>query len=61
VPERDDKQRRLPLSETDIRNVKQNLDRLGESDRLLFRVLAATGMRDSRSQPSDLFLNGRTL
>jgi integrase len=45
VPERDDKQRRLPLSETDIRNVKRNLDRLDESDRLLFRVLAATGMR----------------
>ena len=49
VPERDDKQRRLPLSETDIRNVKQNLDRLGESDRLLFRVLAATGMRLSEA------------
>src|SRR5450759_1443318 len=27
VRDRDDKQRRLPLSETDIRNVKQNLDR----------------------------------
>jgi len=45
VPERDDKQRRLPLSETDIRNVKRNLDRLDESDQLLFRVLATTGMR----------------
>jgi integrase len=45
VPERDDKQRRLPLSETDIRNVKRNLDRLAEGDQLLFRVLAATGMR----------------
>jgi cell division protease FtsH len=45
VPERDDKQRRLPLSETDIRNVKQNLDRLDEGDQLLFRVLASTGMR----------------
>src|SRR5258707_6328085 len=44
VPERDDKQRRLPLSETDIRNVKRNLDRLDESDQQLFRVLAATGM-----------------
>src|SRR3984893_894387 len=49
VPERDDKQRRLPLSETDIRNVKRNLDRLDESDRLLFRVLAATGMRLSEA------------
>jgi integrase len=49
VPERDDKQRRLPLSETDIRNVKQNLDRLDEGDQLLFRVLAATGMRLSEA------------
>jgi len=49
VPERDDKQRRLPLSETDIRNVKQNLDRLDERDQLLFRVLAATGMRLSEA------------
>ena len=39
----------VPLSETDIRNVKQNLDRLGESDHLLFRVLAATGMRLSEA------------
>src|SRR6266436_5724975 len=49
VPERDDKQRRLPLSEADIRNVKRNLDRLDESDQLLFRVLAATGMRLSEA------------
>jgi integrase len=49
VPERDDKQRRLPLSETDIRNVKRNLDRLDECDQLLFRVLAATGMRLSEA------------
>jgi len=49
VPERDDKQRRLPLSETDIRNVKQNLDRLDEGDQLLFRMLAATGMRLSEA------------
>jgi integrase len=49
VPERDDKQRRLPLSETDIRNVKQNLDRLGERDQLIFRLLAATGMRLSEA------------
>jgi integrase len=45
IPERDDKQRRLPLSETDIRNVKQNLDRLDEADQLLFRVLGSSGMR----------------
>jgi integrase len=49
VPERDDKQRRLPLNETDIRNVKRNLDRLDEGDQLLFRVLAATGMRLSEA------------
>ena len=49
VPERDDKQRRLPLSETDIRTVKRNLDRLDESDQLLFRVLATTGMRLSEA------------
>jgi integrase len=49
VPERDDKQRRLPLSETDIRNVKRNLDRLDEGDQLLFRLLAATGMRLSEA------------
>jgi integrase len=49
VPERDDKQRRLPLSETDIRNVKQNLDRLDKSDKLLFGMLAATGMRLSEA------------
>ena len=49
VPERDDKQRRLPLSEVDIRNVKRNLDRLDEADQQLFRVLAATGMRLSEA------------
>jgi integrase len=49
VPERDDKQRRLPLSEADIRNVRRNLDRLDEGDQQLFRVLAATGMRLSEA------------
>jgi integrase len=49
VPERDDKQRRLPLSETDIRNVKRNLDQLDEGDQRLFRLLAATGMRLSEA------------
>jgi integrase len=49
VPERDDKQRRLPLSEADIRNVKRNLNRLDEGDQQLFRVLAATGMRLSEA------------
>jgi len=60
VPERDDKQRRLPLSETDIRNVKRNLDRLDESDQLLFRVLAATGMRLSEAFEIDSEMKERT-
>jgi len=49
VPKRDDKQVRLPLSETDIRNAKRNLDQLDKSDQLLFRLLAATGMRLSEA------------
>src|SRR5712671_3218218 len=53
VPERDDKQRRLPLSEADIQNVKRNLDRLDEGDQQLFRVLAATGMRLSEAYEID--------
>jgi integrase len=57
VPKRDDKQRRLPLSETDIRNVKQNLDRLDEGDQLLFRVLAATGVRLSEAFEIDGEMN----
>jgi integrase len=49
VRERDDGLRRLPLNESDIRNVKRNLERLDENDQLLFRVLAATGMRLSEA------------
>ena len=49
VRDRDDKQRRLPLSETDIRNLKRNLDELDEADQLLFRVLASTGCRLSEA------------
>jgi len=49
VPKRNDEQKRLPLDETDIRNVKRNLDQLDESDQLLFRLLAATGMRLSEA------------
>jgi integrase len=49
VPKRDDKQKRLPLSEDDIKNAKRNLGQLGESDQLLFRLLAATGMRLSEA------------
>jgi integrase len=49
VPDRNDGERRLPLTETDIRNVKRNLDQLDEKDQLLFRLLAATGMRLSEA------------
>jgi integrase len=49
VRDRNDKQRRLPLSEEDVRNLKRNLDQLDKSDRLLFRVLGATGMRLSEA------------
>ena len=45
VPKRDDKQRRLPLNEADMEECQRNLDKLSESDRLLFRLLASTGMR----------------
>jgi integrase len=49
VRQRDDKLRRLPLDESDIRKVKQNLDRLDEAEALLLRVLACTGMRLSEA------------
>ncbi len=49
VPKRDDEEKRLPLDEADIRNAKRNLDRLDESNQLLFRLLAATGMRLSEA------------
>ena len=45
VPKLDDEEERLPLSETDIKNARNNLDRLSEHDQLLFRILASTGMR----------------
>jgi integrase len=49
VPKRDDKQKRLPLNEADIKNVKSNLDRLDKGDQVLFRLLACTGMRLSEA------------
>lgn len=49
VPERNDKMKRLPLSDADMRTIKRNLSRLGESDQLLLRVLATTGMRLSEA------------
>ena len=59
VPKRDDKQKRLPLSEDDIKNAKRNLGQLGESDQLLFRLLAATGMRLSEAFEIDREMNER--
>ena len=50
VPKSDDKAKRLPLDEADIRTMKRNLvDKLGESDQLLVRLLGATGMRLSEA------------
>jgi integrase len=49
VRDRDDKERRFPLSEADIRNLKRNLHTLGKDDQLLFRMLASTGMRLSEA------------
>jgi integrase len=49
VPKRDDKERRLPLSDADMREAKRNLGKLADADALLFRVLASTGMRLSEA------------
>jgi integrase len=49
VPERNDKLRRRPLDDADMKVVKHNLDKLSESDQLLFRLLACTGMRLSEA------------
>jgi integrase len=45
VPELDDAEKRLPLDAADIKAIKANLGSLSESDQLLVRVLACTGMR----------------
>jgi integrase len=49
VPKRDDKQKRLPLNEADMKEAKRNLDQLDGDDQLLFRLLATTGMRLSEA------------
>jgi integrase len=49
VPKRNDRQRRLPLSDDDMEVIKRNLGKLSESEQLLFRVLASTGMRLSEA------------
>lgn len=45
IPEGDDELRRKPLTETDMEVCKQHFSNLSESDQLLFRLLATTGMR----------------
>jgi integrase len=42
-------ERRFPLDDDDIAAAKRNLDSLGKSEQLLFRVLATTGMRRSEA------------
>ena len=49
MPKRDDEEKRLPLDDADTRNVKRNFGRLDKSEQLLFRLLAATGMRLSEA------------
>jgi integrase len=49
VPKRDDEEKRLPLDDLDMRSVKRNFGRLDRSEQLLFRLLAATGMRLSEA------------
>jgi integrase len=49
VPQRDDAERRLPLSDADISQCRAKLDKLSDADQLLFRVLATTGMRLSEA------------
>lgn len=45
----DDEQERLPLNDADISQLKRNLGKLSETDQLLFRLLATTGMRLSEA------------
>jgi integrase len=49
VPKRDDKQRRLPLTNADMKEIKRNLARLSKPDQLLVRLLGSTGMRLSEA------------
>jgi integrase len=49
VPKRDDKQRRLPLADADMKTIKRNLTRLDKADQLLVRLLASTGVRLSEA------------
>ena len=59
IPKRDDKAKRLPLSEADMKEAKRNLRRLSDADQLLFRLLASTGMRLSEAFEIDSELKER--
>jgi integrase len=45
VPGRDDAERRLPFDDADMALIRASLSRLSESDQLLIRLLATTGLR----------------
>jgi integrase len=49
VPRLKDKAVRLPLADADMKEIKRNLGRLDNSDQLLIRLLASTGMRLSEA------------
>ena len=49
VPDRKDKVKRLSLDETDMKTCKRSLRQLDKREQLLFRLLAATGMRLSEA------------
>jgi integrase len=45
LPKKNDKLDKVPLSDDDMIEAARNLDQLSESDQVLFRLLACTGMR----------------
>jgi integrase len=53
LPKKNDKVKRLPLDDADMKMAASNLELLSEPDRLLFRLLACTGMRLSEALEID--------
>jgi integrase len=53
VPKCDDIEKRLPLSDSDMKECKRKLTQLSAADQLLFRLLATTGMRLSEAYEID--------
>jgi integrase len=49
VPKRNDKQKRLPLTDADIKATKHHLGELAAADQVLFRLLASSGLRLSEA------------